>query len=180
MGIIWNVNGTGSANNDIIKLGIVTYGAGSSNSSLTIPGNPQYNNTVVRCLAFGSVDGNSYFNFSESTLRIQGNTLWYMCISIILFLLGKLAKVKDLVCKRQQHSCATCTWSPPFSLVPIPGYVVNITKDSGEISQNYTTNTTWTFCISASQFSNYTVSVTGNNMAGEGNTSSMPIEINTG
>ena len=70
--VTWNVNGTLSISNHIIQLGIVTNGAGSPNSSLTIPGYPQYNNTVVRCLAAGFVDGNSYFNFNESTLRIQG------------------------------------------------------------------------------------------------------------
>ena len=70
--IIWYVNGTASKDNSIIQLGIVTIGAGSSNSSLTIPGYPQYNNTVVRCNAFGSVGENIYFNFSVSTLRIQG------------------------------------------------------------------------------------------------------------
>ena len=74
VGITWNVNGTGSANNDIIELGIVTNGAGSSSSSLTIPGYSQYNNTVVRCNAAGSVNGNSYFNFSLSTLRKQGTS----------------------------------------------------------------------------------------------------------
>ena len=79
MSITWYVNGTGSANNDIIQLGIVTNGEGSQQSNLTIPGYPQYNNTVVRCNAFGSVDGNNYFNFNESTLRIQGNTLSDIC-----------------------------------------------------------------------------------------------------
>ena len=77
--ITWTVNETSSANNKIIQLGIVTNGAGSSNSSLTIPGYPQYNNTVVRCHGFGEVDGNNYNNFSESTLRIQGNTLYDIC-----------------------------------------------------------------------------------------------------
>ena len=70
--ITWSVNGTGSADNKIIQLNIVTNGAGSHNSSLTIPGYPQYNNTVVRCNAFGSVNGINYFNFNESTLKIQG------------------------------------------------------------------------------------------------------------
>ena len=79
MSITWNFNGTVSTNNDIIQLGIVTSGDGSPNSSLTIPGYPQYNNTVVRCVAQGFVDGNSYFNFSEATLRIQGNTLSDIC-----------------------------------------------------------------------------------------------------
>ena len=79
IGISWLVNGTVSGNNDTLRLGIVTIGAGSSNSSLTIPGYPQYNNTVVRCIAVGFVNGNSYFNFNESTLRIQGNTLSDIC-----------------------------------------------------------------------------------------------------
>ena len=80
MSITWLVNETGSANNDIIKLGIITNEDGPQQSNLTIPGYPQYNNTVVRCIAFGFVDGNmSYYNFSESTLRIQGNTLSDIC-----------------------------------------------------------------------------------------------------
>ena len=70
----WLVNGTDSANSKIIQLNVVTNGAGSSNSSLTIPGYPQYNNTIVTCNAFGFVNGNSYFKSSESILRIQGNT----------------------------------------------------------------------------------------------------------
>ena len=79
MTVTWLVNETGSANNDIIQLGIVTNGDGSQKSNLTIPGYSQYNNTVVRCNAFGFVNGNGYFNFSESTLRIQGNTLSDIC-----------------------------------------------------------------------------------------------------
>ena len=67
--IIWNVNGTASKDDSIIQLGIVTNGVGSSNSSLTIPGYPQYNNTVVRCDAFGALIG--YHNFDNATLRIQ-------------------------------------------------------------------------------------------------------------
>ena len=74
LSINWHVNGTGSGNNDIIQLGIDTHGAGSPNSSLTIPGYPQYNNTVVRCSVSGIVNSKSYFNFGESTLRIQGDT----------------------------------------------------------------------------------------------------------
>ena len=85
MSINWLVNRTGSANNKIIQLGIVTNGAGSPKSSLTIPGYPQYNNTVVTCNAFGSVNGNSYVKSSQSTLRIQGNTFFdtrlnYFCL----------------------------------------------------------------------------------------------------
>ena len=82
MTITWFVNGTGSASNDIIKLGIVTNGEGSQQSNLTIPAYPQYNNTIVTCNAFGTVNGSSYYNFNESTLRIQGNTLSDICCYI--------------------------------------------------------------------------------------------------
>ena len=88
-------------------------------------------------------------------------------------MLGKLAQVGNLACKRH-HYCIVCTWSPPFSLVPIQVYVVNVTTDNGEISQHFLADTTLTFCISPSEFDNYTanISVAGNNNAGEG-------EINT-
>ena len=79
VGIIWHVNGTTSTNNDIIQLGIITSGAASSASNLTIPGYPQYNNTVVTCIASGLLDVTDpkslYYNLSNSTLRIQGNTV---------------------------------------------------------------------------------------------------------
>ena len=77
MGVTWNINGTSNGHNDnIIQLGVTTSGV-PQHYNLTIPGYPQYNNTVVRCDAFGSVIG--YFNFSQSTLRIQGNTLSDIC-----------------------------------------------------------------------------------------------------
>ena len=50
MNVTWFVNGTGSANTDIVQLGIVINGDGSQQANLTIPGYPQYNNTVVRCI----------------------------------------------------------------------------------------------------------------------------------
>ena len=82
MTITWLVNETTSTDNNITQLGIITNGAGSPNSSLTIPGYPQYNNTVVTCNAFGLVNGSGYVNFSQSTLRIQGNTLSDICYCI--------------------------------------------------------------------------------------------------
>ena len=72
MSIIWFVNGTASNDESIIQLGIVTNGAGSLQSNLTIPGYPQYNNTVVKCNAFGVVNGTKYINTSKTILRIQG------------------------------------------------------------------------------------------------------------
>ena len=69
-----------STNNDIVQFDIVTNGPGSRNSSLTIPTYPQYNNTVVRCIASKLVDGNLYSNSNDlATLRIQGNTLSDIC-----------------------------------------------------------------------------------------------------
>ena len=77
--IAWLVNRKALTDKDIIQLGIFISGAGSSNSSLTIPGYPQYNNTIVTCNAFGVVNDTNYINTSESTLRIQGNTLSDIC-----------------------------------------------------------------------------------------------------
>ena len=75
MGITWFVNETASGEDDIIKLNIITSGAGSSTSSLRIPGYPQYNNTKVRCnaIGIGILNGSDYINTNESILRIQGN-----------------------------------------------------------------------------------------------------------
>ena len=71
--IVWNVNGTLSTNINITQLGIVTSGAGSHNSNLTIPGYPKYNNTEVTCISYGPVEGTN-----SATLRIQGilNISW--------------------------------------------------------------------------------------------------------
>ena len=85
MSITWTVNGTISTNNDIIQLGIVTNGAGSSNSSLTIPAYPQYNNTVVTCFAAGFINGSHHTNFTDSILRIQGNLIF---LSVVILLLS--------------------------------------------------------------------------------------------
>ena len=65
--IVWFINGTISTNIEIKQLGVITSGAGTPTSSLTIPGYPQYNNTVVRCIAYGPVEGTN-----DATLRIQG------------------------------------------------------------------------------------------------------------
>ena len=78
VGITWNVNKTSYGHNEIIQLGIVTSG-GAQQSNLTIHGYPQYNNTEVKCIASGFVDGIFYGNFDNATLRIQGNTLSDIC-----------------------------------------------------------------------------------------------------
>ena len=74
------VNETSSTDNSIIKLGIVTIENESQQSNLIIPGYSLYNDTIVRCNAIGFVNGSmSYYNFIESTLRIQVNTLSDIC-----------------------------------------------------------------------------------------------------
>ena len=80
--VTWYINETIFNDDSIVKLGIVTNGAGSSSSSLTIPGYPQYNNTIVTCYVAGLVNGNLYYNLSESTLRMQGKCFvfcWFHC-----------------------------------------------------------------------------------------------------
>ena len=78
----WNINGSAYGHNKTIQLGIVAKG-GPQQSNLTITGYPQYNNTEVVCIASGLLnvmDPNSlYYNYNESTLRIQGNTLSDIC-----------------------------------------------------------------------------------------------------
>ena len=70
--IQWIVNGNSSTDSSITRLGIITYGAATQNSSLTIQGNPELNNTIVICIASGLVDMMGYLNTSSATLFIQG------------------------------------------------------------------------------------------------------------
>ena len=67
------MNGTISTDSSITDLGIITYDAGTQNSSLTIPGNSILNNTIVTCIiASGLVSMMGYLNKSSTTLFIQG------------------------------------------------------------------------------------------------------------
>ena len=66
--INWFINGSTTIPSNVTVTGVAT-----QSSSLTIPGLPQYNNTEVRCAAFGYLDNNvPYTNISESTLKLQG------------------------------------------------------------------------------------------------------------
>ena len=66
------MNGLPSTHSSITDLGIITYGAATQNSSLTIPGNPELNSTIVTCISSGLVDSMNYINSSSATLFIQG------------------------------------------------------------------------------------------------------------
>uniref|UniRef100_A0A1X7UH69 Ig-like domain-containing protein n=1 Tax=Amphimedon queenslandica TaxID=400682 RepID=A0A1X7UH69_AMPQE len=50
--ITWNINGS-----NVLPSDVDVVGAGTLSSNLTIPGIPQFNNTQVRCIAIGLVDG---------------------------------------------------------------------------------------------------------------------------
>ena len=68
VGISWFINGSTTIPSNVTVTGLAT-----PSSNLTMPGLPQYNNTILRCAAFGYIDNNvPYSNFSESVLRIQG------------------------------------------------------------------------------------------------------------
>ena len=73
--IQWIVNESISTQTSIVDSGIITSGAGKQNSSLTIPGNPELNNTIVTCIASGLVDKMVYGNKSNATLFIQGTCI---------------------------------------------------------------------------------------------------------
>ena len=64
--IQWNVNGITSTESPDHT--IMTSGVDTQNSTLTIPGNPELNNTIVTCIASGLVDGMQYINSSEAIL----------------------------------------------------------------------------------------------------------------
>ena len=72
LSIQWIVNGNSSTDSSITDLGIITCGVGTQNSSLTIPGNPELNNTIGTCIAVGYVDFMIYINTNSATLFIQG------------------------------------------------------------------------------------------------------------
>ena len=100
-----------------------------------------------------------------------------MSLYIYLFLLGELAPVKNLIC-HVQSQYINCFWSPPFSLVFIPGYIINVTYGGELVTQNTTSSTTWQYC--PSQFGTYTITVAGNNSAGEGEISITSVVVPEG
>ena len=98
-------------------------------------------------------------------------------MSLYLLSLGQLAAVNDLIC--YVHSqYINCSWSPSFSLVSIPGYIIKVTYGGELVTKNTTSSTTWQYC--PSQFGNYTISVAGNNSAGEGEISTTSLIVPEG
>ena len=95
--------------------------------------------------------------------------------------LGELAAVNNLIC-HVQSQYINCSWSPPFSLVSIPGYIINVTYGGELVTQNTTSSTTWQYNYYPSQFGiyTYTISVAGNNSAGEGEISTTSVVVPAG
>ena len=102
-------------------------------------------------------------------------------MSLYFLSLGELAAVKNLIC-HVQRKYINCSWSPPFSLVSIPGYIINVTYGGELVAQNTTSSTTWQYNYCPSQFGiyTYTISVAGNNSAGEGKISITSVVVPEG
>ena len=95
-------------------------------------------------------------------------------MSLYLLSLGELAAVNNLIC-HVDSQYINCSWSPPFSLVSIPCYIINVTYGGELVTQNTTSSTTWQYC--PSRFGNYTIHVAGNNSAGEGKINTTFVEV---
>ena len=74
--ITWTINETSSFNpvfqSYISSYGIVYSGVGTQNTTLTIPGEPVLNGTVVQCNALGKINNELYDEVDSDTLYIQG------------------------------------------------------------------------------------------------------------
>ena len=75
--VTWTVNGNSSANIPVFQsyissYGIVADGVGTQDTTLTIPGDPVLNGTVVQCNALGFVNNELYDETDSDTLYIQG------------------------------------------------------------------------------------------------------------
>ena len=75
--VTWTVNGNSSVNipafqSYISSYGIVAYGVGTQDTTLTIPGDPALNGTVVQCNALGYINNELYNEGDSYTLYIQG------------------------------------------------------------------------------------------------------------
>ena len=93
---------------------------------------------------------------------------------LYLISLGQLAVINNLIC-HVESQYINCSWSPPFSLVSIPGYIISVTYGGELVTQNTTFSTTWQYC--PSQFGNYKISIAVNSSAGEGEISTTSVKI---
>ena len=173
--IQWTVNGYSSTSSFITNKSIITEGAATQNSTLTIPGDLILNETTVICIGSGVVNGKGYFNTSSAVLYIQGILLFNIYfIEIIshqrvLTTLLHVQSMNKFVTTFKKHSycfnkgppappsitCYTidqynvnCNWTVPYTLfgVDISGYEMNITKrEEILLQQNLLTGTEITY-----------------------------------
>ena len=73
---------------------------------------------------------------------------------LYLLLLGELAAVNNLICHIQSQYINS-SWSSPFSLVSIPGYIIDVTYGGELVTQNTTSSTTWQYNYCPTQFGIY-------------------------
>ena len=80
--ITWTINETSAADpvfqSYISIYGIIADGVGTSDTTLTIPGDPVLNGTVVQCRALGFINNEVYNEADSDTLYIQGMDYCYM------------------------------------------------------------------------------------------------------
>ncbi len=74
--VTWTINETSSADSMfqsyISSYGIIADGVGTQDTTLTIPGDPVLNGTVVQCRAVGYINNELYDEADSDTLYIQG------------------------------------------------------------------------------------------------------------
>jgi hypothetical protein len=141
--IKWYINGTKVQDGDNKVNGT------PSNSTLTIQGVPENNNTVVKCHAAHP----SYSNSKSAVLKIQ----------------GILEKVTSLSCTVQGCTwCIRCNWSPPFSLIPIHSYLIRVSLNGKFIVNDIVKHnkTHWIDCLN--QFGVYSIIIAANLRMHEG------------
>ena len=100
-------------------------------------------------------------------------------MSLYFLSLGELAAVNNLIC-HVLSQYLNCSWSSPFSLVSIPGYIINVTYGGELVTQNTTSSTTWQYNYCPSQVGNYTIIVAGNNSAGKGEITTTSVVVPEG
>ena len=93
-----------------------------------------------------------------------------------LLSLGELAAINNLTCQVQSQYI-NCSWSPPFSLVSISGYIINVTYRGELVTQNATSSTTWCYFLYQFGICTYTISIAGNNSAGEGEITTTSLHV---
>ena len=79
--VTWTVNETSSADSMfwesyISSYGIVVDGVGTQDTTLTIPGDPALNGTIVQCHALGLINNELYDEVDSDALYMQGMGLY--------------------------------------------------------------------------------------------------------